>query len=354
MAVRVRLFAAIREAAGTGETSVAPGPLPVLLDELRARYGQQFSVRLAVCSLLVDGTPTPLDATVDVADGAELALLPPVSGGAPVPPAAVGSAALGTVVGALLVAAVVAPEPAFGVTVTVLAVGVFVDFAARLSRTGVRPITVAAAVPGIGLPAASAARGMSGWTALPDFVVGGALAAFVAVLVFRRRDVTAALGRTALVGLTVGVGATGLLLLRELPDGVGWAAGTVAALSLVELVRQLAGARAGPLAVGLVTVAGALVTGGVLLLTVDPFALTSAAAVAAVALLAGATAGLLRQALDEAELAAAGAGPVPGDGPPVQGRRARPRPRAGLLTDAALPLLLGAPLAYALARLSAL
>ena len=82
MAVRVRLFAALREAAGTAEDTVAPGPLPELLDLLCDRYGPTFRARLAVSSVLLDGDHVARDARVDVCDGAELALLPPVSGGA--------------------------------------------------------------------------------------------------------------------------------------------------------------------------------------------------------------------------------------------------------------------------------
>jgi len=81
MVVRVRLFAALREAAGTGEVSVTPGPLVEVLEGLRSRYGQRFTEVLAVSSALVDGDVTPHEADVTVPDGAELALLPPVSGG---------------------------------------------------------------------------------------------------------------------------------------------------------------------------------------------------------------------------------------------------------------------------------
>lgn len=89
MAVRVRLFAAVREAAGTGELEVEPGPLPELLDDLAARFGEPFSSRLALCTVLVDGTSTPRDARVHVPAGGEVVLLPPVSGGAgPRPPRA--------------------------------------------------------------------------------------------------------------------------------------------------------------------------------------------------------------------------------------------------------------------------
>jgi molybdopterin converting factor small subunit len=74
MAVRVRLFAAIREAAGTGELDVEPA---ALVD----RFGEPFASRLTLCTVLVDGRAVPRDRDDYVADGAEVALLPPVSGG---------------------------------------------------------------------------------------------------------------------------------------------------------------------------------------------------------------------------------------------------------------------------------
>jgi molybdopterin converting factor small subunit/TusA-related sulfurtransferase len=83
--VRVRLFAAVREAAGTAEAAVAPAPLATLLDGLVARFGPEFARRLAISTVLVDGDVTPHSATTPVADGAEVAILPPVSGGAAAP-----------------------------------------------------------------------------------------------------------------------------------------------------------------------------------------------------------------------------------------------------------------------------
>lgn len=82
MSVRVRLFASLREAAGVAEVPLEPGHLPALLAELVARYGEPFATRLTVASVLLDGDPVPRGAQVAVPDGAELALLPPVSGGA--------------------------------------------------------------------------------------------------------------------------------------------------------------------------------------------------------------------------------------------------------------------------------
>jgi molybdopterin converting factor small subunit len=82
MSVRVRMFAALRDAAGVSEDQVDAGPLPALLATLCDRHGELFAQRLAVSTVLIDGTQTPRDAGVAVPDGAEIALLPPVSGGA--------------------------------------------------------------------------------------------------------------------------------------------------------------------------------------------------------------------------------------------------------------------------------
>lgn len=79
--VEVLLFAAIRDAAGTGSVSVPPGVLRDVLDALRARFGQPFAELLAICTVLVDGEAVPHDGTNEIPDGAELAILPPVSGG---------------------------------------------------------------------------------------------------------------------------------------------------------------------------------------------------------------------------------------------------------------------------------
>jgi hypothetical protein len=53
-----------------------------LLGELRDRHGADFARVLGICTVLVDGSGVARDAEVEVRDGAEVALLPPVSGGA--------------------------------------------------------------------------------------------------------------------------------------------------------------------------------------------------------------------------------------------------------------------------------
>jgi len=78
--VRVRLFAALREAAGVAEVEAPAGPLQAILDGLGARFGARFVAVLGYSSVLVDGERWH-DPAAPVPDGAELALLPPFSGG---------------------------------------------------------------------------------------------------------------------------------------------------------------------------------------------------------------------------------------------------------------------------------
>ncbi|MBW3657001.1 MAG: MoaD/ThiS family protein [Actinobacteria bacterium] len=79
---QVRLFAALRDAAGTGRlTSDAPD-VPTLLDELRGRFGEPFTSRLEVATVIVDGEPVDRAERRALSPASEVALLPPFSGGA--------------------------------------------------------------------------------------------------------------------------------------------------------------------------------------------------------------------------------------------------------------------------------
>jgi molybdopterin converting factor small subunit len=84
-AVRVRFFASARDAAGVAELGVAPQRLDDLLDALCADRGPAFAAVLATARVWVNGDdPAHGDATALVA-GDEVAVLPPVSGGADPP-----------------------------------------------------------------------------------------------------------------------------------------------------------------------------------------------------------------------------------------------------------------------------
>lgn len=75
----IRLFAGAREAAGTDRDTLDGATVREVLDAAVARYGDAFAAVLGTCRVWVNGEPAqPADA---VADGDEVAVLPPVSGG---------------------------------------------------------------------------------------------------------------------------------------------------------------------------------------------------------------------------------------------------------------------------------
>lgn len=76
----LRLFAAAREAAGTGRDSVPGATVGAVLDAARVRYGPDFAALLPTCQVWRNGEVAGLDDAVVDAD--EVAVLPPVSGGA--------------------------------------------------------------------------------------------------------------------------------------------------------------------------------------------------------------------------------------------------------------------------------
>lgn len=75
----LRLFAAAREAAGTGRAILDGSTVGEVLDAARARYGDDFIAVLARSRVWLNGEPTTEAAAVDDID--EVAVLPPVSGG---------------------------------------------------------------------------------------------------------------------------------------------------------------------------------------------------------------------------------------------------------------------------------
>ena len=75
----VRLFAAARDAAGTGRDDLPGNTVADVLREARRRYGDQFEAVLGTCKIWVNGEPAGEHDQVGPAD--ELAVLPPVSGG---------------------------------------------------------------------------------------------------------------------------------------------------------------------------------------------------------------------------------------------------------------------------------
>jgi sulfur-carrier protein len=74
------MFASARAAAGLGSDDVPGATVSAVLREAEQRYGSAFGDVLATCRIWVNGEPATPDTTVSADD--EVAVLPPVSGGA--------------------------------------------------------------------------------------------------------------------------------------------------------------------------------------------------------------------------------------------------------------------------------
>ncbi len=85
MRVRLLLFASAREAAGCGrdEFDLAPGaPVGQLLDAAVERFGDPFARVLATARVWVNGDEPAAGRATELFEDDEIAVLPPVSGGA--------------------------------------------------------------------------------------------------------------------------------------------------------------------------------------------------------------------------------------------------------------------------------
>ena len=353
--MRVRMFAALREAAGTDEVDVAAATLPALLETLGDRYGPTFKARLAVASILVDGTVVPRDGDVDLEGVDEVALLPPVSGGAS-EPAGPGRGRIDhrmrytrQLAGTLVLLAVLAGTlfagfTAFAVAVTGLAALVLVDLSSLFTRVGARPVVPAAVVAALGGPLLAALDPDTAWERLPTLLAVSVLLAFSLVVMFgRRHGVVGGLSATAAVATLGGAGAAGLLLLRASSAGVQLVGGYLALVAVAELLGVPPGQRLrsatdpfrqfGPLVAGVVFVAAALL----LWLEAFTYAVAGGLAVSVgVAAIAG------RRLMWSFALAATEAD--------VGSGRARSSAGPGWATAASATALLAAPLAYAVVR----
>ena len=79
MTIHVRLFAAHRELAGTSRLDASGHTVGEISDALAAEHGERFAQIAAVSSFVVNGDRASRDTVI--ADGDEVAILPPVSGG---------------------------------------------------------------------------------------------------------------------------------------------------------------------------------------------------------------------------------------------------------------------------------
>lgn len=112
---RLRLFANLRELAGSSVVEIQADTVGAALDQAVERYGQEFGRSLGPARIWLNGEPAGTDDPVG--DGDEIALIPPVSGGAAAT-LTVSGIQVGLATLALLVANAFA-EPAWFVAVLV-------------------------------------------------------------------------------------------------------------------------------------------------------------------------------------------------------------------------------------------
>jgi sulfur-carrier protein len=254
----LRLFASAREAAGLSTAEIAGSTVGEVLEEACRRFGERFTAVLGSSKVWLNGEPA--NPSMAVADTDVVAVLPPVSGGArvpPVPPAARPHATPPVVVrGNLALVPEVPPEPepepeaepvaerpplavvhksvrphgrlglawatvTFGFTVAGpaylawwLAVAAFIAGAQTClvwRKRGERPVSLAAAAIAAGVPVAASFD----VTYTAGVVAAGVLVTFVSRLwaptLAPSRDVALTLG----VGVAIGFAAAGPVLVRH-------------------------------------------------------------------------------------------------------------------------------------------
>ena len=75
----LRLFASVKQMAGTGSVILSGATVADVVEEASQRYGAGFSDMARNCRIWLNGNPTEINTPVN--DDDEIALLPPVSGG---------------------------------------------------------------------------------------------------------------------------------------------------------------------------------------------------------------------------------------------------------------------------------
>lgn len=233
---RVRLFANLREMAGSSSVDVEGDTVGEVADALNARFGRDFERRLETARIWKNGREAVrADA---VADGDELAVIPPVSGGAV---AMVSGGGLESVFMAALVLVLLAANAYDGALFAALWVGVValwaIDLASSASdgdfKLDYQPLLAAILV--------SMATAMT--FGLTGLGVGAAISIVLAMgwTIFRpaARDLTV-LAASALGGLIASLSVGSILLARLSESGSRKIAGLIIIAAVGALTGRLA------------------------------------------------------------------------------------------------------------------
>ncbi|MFQ5947286.1 MAG: MoaD/ThiS family protein [Acidimicrobiia bacterium] len=309
---RLRLFANLREAAGTATAEVPGASVAEVLVNASVTYGPDFEQGLDSARVWVNGDPAGPETSVS--DGDEVAVLPPVSGGEAVVRSPIGFEA--GLVGALLLILFLANYTSLQwfVVAVVFVAGFWafdlLDFAARKgNRVAAGPVFLAVVASALG----SYRWGFEGFAFAAALAVMAALAWGALERAARPVEVVAANAVAALVA-SLGVGPLVLVRMRAIVEISGFLLVVAAASAAAWLGGRLGSSLLDPLTSGGVAALGAGVIAG---LTWGPTLWTMLVASGAIALtlVAGRNLGSLLRA---GSLSVAG--PVPGslsllDGP---------------------------------------
>ncbi len=207
----LRLFANLRESARTASADFTGDTVGEVIDAAVATYGDLFEQGLATAKIWVNGDPA--DPGTPVAADDEIALIPPVSGGAAATNVTAGLQQAGLVVALVLAVAVgnfISPEVFVFVTV-----GAAMAWLWDIKDT----LTIRAApleiIPVMGA-AAAGANGAYGWgrEGLAGGLVVGLMIALAWAVLDRTSRSLAAIPNPALLGVVSGLGTGGLVLVH--------------------------------------------------------------------------------------------------------------------------------------------
>lgn len=290
---RLRLFANLREAAGTSDTTVPGATVAEVLANAADRFGSDFARAVPIARVWVNGEEADPEAVV--ADADEVALIPPVSGGATVvqSPMAFEVGLVVAIAAALLIANSISLQW-FAVTI-VLVGGVWAfDITDVASRRG---MSISAAPVLAGITGAALATYRFGMPGAAGATAIAALAAMIwAVLVPRQRSMESIAGSAvlAVVG-ALGVSSVVLLRLASTDVTLSFLVVVTAAVALMGISSRFEMASMDPAVVGML---GAVIAGGVAatLWADDLWPTLAASGGAALALVAGRNIGALMRA----------------------------------------------------------
>lgn len=290
---RLRLFANLRELAGTAATEIEGATVSEVLGTATARFGVDFGRALQTAQVWVDGNRVGLDAPVG--PGAEVAVIPPVSGGALVVRSPIGiEAALVLLTFALLFAGNAISLEWFTVIV------VFVSSVWALDLTGAtdrRSLPMANAVILLAIGGAAIASFRFGPFGMAASTIGAVLLVLIASVfrpILRPIDSFAAGATVALVA-AAGTSATVLLRLRSRDETLVF----LFVLTVAVVVSWFSDRSEMPILDPLVAlIVGAVLSGAVggALWAPDLLAAIGASVAAAIALVAGRNLGTLLRA----------------------------------------------------------